>query len=197
MTRRVELEVAGDEHDRPLRRRRADQRTQVRDEDDERERLGQEVVGAGVEGLGVIELAVLGREHEDRRPDVGSAELGTHLVAVAARQHDVEDDGVVVHLACEPQAFVAVERDVDGEAVPFEPASERTGERLLVLDDQHCSSGAPSLPSRTTAPVPACGSTAARRRRGRLESEPADGTDALGEPQVQRRHDEEVDAPSS
>src|SRR4029079_13983370 len=43
--------------------------TQERQEPDERERLGQEVVGPGVERLGLVVLAVLGGEDEDRRPD--------------------------------------------------------------------------------------------------------------------------------
>ena len=54
-------------------------------EHDERERLRQEVVGAGVERLGLVVLAVLGGEHQDRRPDAFVAQRAAHLVAVHAR----------------------------------------------------------------------------------------------------------------
>jgi hypothetical protein len=71
----------------------------------EGERLAQVVVGAGVEPLRLVEVAVLGGEHEDRRPDAGPAQLGADPVAVAARQHDVEQDQVVAALAGPPEAL--------------------------------------------------------------------------------------------
>ena len=101
---------------------------------DERERFGQEVVGAGVERLGLVELAVLGREHEDRRPVAGLAQGRAHLVAVHARQHDVEDDGVVAALAGPPEAVFSVRGDIDGEALRLQPAPYRIGEARFVLD---------------------------------------------------------------
>ena len=61
------------------------QRAQPGDEHDERERLRQEVVGAGVEGFGFVVLAVLGGEHEDRCPDALLAQGRADLVAVHAR----------------------------------------------------------------------------------------------------------------
>src|SRR5919199_210669 len=42
------------------------QRLEVRDDDDPRERLGEVVVGAEVQAVRLVVLAVLGREHEDR-----------------------------------------------------------------------------------------------------------------------------------
>ena len=61
----------------------------------ERERLREEVVGAGVERLGLVVLAVLGGEDQDRRPDALVAQRAAHLVAVDAGEEDVEHDGVV------------------------------------------------------------------------------------------------------
>ena len=78
------------------------QRANPGDQHRERERLGQVVVGAGVEGLGLVEVAVLGREHEDRRPVAGLAQIGADLEAVATGQHDVEDDQVVGALGRPP-----------------------------------------------------------------------------------------------
>ena len=45
------------------------------DQDRERERLGEVVVGAGVERLGLVEVAVLGRQHQDRRPVAGRPQV--------------------------------------------------------------------------------------------------------------------------
>ena len=61
--------VADREHRRARGRAAPDERPQPGEQHDERERLRQEVVGAGVERLGLVVLAVLGGEHEDRRPD--------------------------------------------------------------------------------------------------------------------------------
>ena len=72
---RIDAQVA--DHQRPVRRvrRPADQRAQAGDEDDEAERLAQEVVGAELEALGLVVLALLGREHQDRRGDALVAQL--------------------------------------------------------------------------------------------------------------------------
>ena len=107
------------------------------DEDRERERLGEEVVGAGVERLGLVELAVLGREDEDRRPHAGIAQVGAHLEAVAARQHQVEDDEVVATLERQPTPFQPVGGDLDGEPLGAQPALDGAGDLAVVLDEQH------------------------------------------------------------
>ena len=103
---------------RPVRRSSARSRAS---EHDERERLGEVVVGAGVERLGLVVLAVLGREHQDRCPVAGVAQLLAHLVAVHARQHDVEHDHVVRVLGRHPEAVGAGERDVDAKPSASSP----------------------------------------------------------------------------
>ena len=122
---RVEGEVAGGVDDRARSAGAPEQRAQPGEEHDERERLGEEVVGAGVERLGLVVLAVLGGEHEDRRPVAAVAQLLAHLVAVDARQHDVEHDRVVRVLGRHPEPVGAGERDVDGEALGLQPAPDR------------------------------------------------------------------------
>src|SRR5262245_34511254 len=82
---RIEAQRSHLEHGRTRRCAAAEQRAQAREQDDERERLRQEVVGAGVEGLGLVPFAVLRGEHEDRRPHALVAELLADLVAVHAR----------------------------------------------------------------------------------------------------------------
>ena len=140
LTRRVpgsSSSAADGERVRARRRAAPDQRAQAREQHDERERLRQEVVGAGVERLGLVVLAVLGGEDEDRGPDALVAQRPAHLVAVDAGQEDVEHDRVVGALPGPPQAVVAVVGDVDVEALGREAVGDRRREELLVLDDQN------------------------------------------------------------
>jgi hypothetical protein len=132
----VEAQVADLEDRRPLPPAPAQQRPDAGHEHDVGEGLRQEVVGPGVEGLGLVELAVLGREHDDRRPVAALPERGADLVAVHARQHDVEDDGVVVALVGPLQPVRAVVGDVDREALRLQPPLDATGEVPLVFDHQ-------------------------------------------------------------
>ncbi len=99
--------------------------------------LDDVVVGACVEPLDLIPLAVLRGQHEHGSPVAVLAERAAHPVAAHARHHDVEQDDVVPVLAREPQAVDAVVRDVDGEALGLEPATDPVGEPHLVVDDQH------------------------------------------------------------
>ena len=93
---RVEGEVPRLEHRRAGRRAAADERAQPRDQHEEGERLGEVVVGAEVERVGLVVLAVLGGQHEHRCPDAAGPQPPADLVAVEPGQHDVEDDDVVV-----------------------------------------------------------------------------------------------------
>src|SRR6266540_4318176 len=101
------------------------------------ERLGQVVIGAGVERLDLVPLAPLGGKHQDRRPDPFLPQRLADLVAVDAGQHDVEDDRVIGVFPGQPQPVVAVQGNVDGEPLRLEPIAEPGGEPLLVLDHQH------------------------------------------------------------
>ena len=100
------------------------------------ERLGQEVVGAGVEGFGLIELTLLGGEHQDRGANALIAEGGGDGVAVELGQHQVQDDGVVVLRRGPGQTVLAVEGDVDGVALGAQSSGQRPGHGDLVLDDE-------------------------------------------------------------
>ena len=114
----------------------ADERADAREQDRERERLLQVVVGTGVESLRLVEVAVLGREHQDRRPVAGRSEVAADDEAVAARQHDVEDHDVVAALLGHPEPVVAVVGAVDRESLGLQAAPQRRGDLEIVLDDQ-------------------------------------------------------------
>jgi hypothetical protein len=146
---RVESEVAGHEHRRPLPASPADEGPEVGDEDDEAEGLGQEVVRSRVQRLGVVVVTGLGRQHEDGRPDALVPQLGAHPVAVDAGQEDVEDDGVVAAGPGQVEALPAVGGHVDGEALPGQPPAQDGTEALLVLHHQH-----PHGPHGATFPAP-------------------------------------------
>ena len=128
----------------PPRRMRA---RSAREEDGVGEGLGEEVVGAGVEGLDLVVLAVLGGEHEDGRRVALVPQPPADAVAVQAGQHDVEDDRGVGVLGGVPQRIPPVVRDVDGVALGAEPGPQRFGQPPLILDEQD--------PHRATMPQPA------------------------------------------
>ena len=133
----IEFERADGEHGRPGRRATPDERAQARQEHHERERLGEEVVGAGVERLGLVVLAVLGGEDQDRCPHALVAQGAAHPVAVHPGQEHVEDDGVVRALAGAPEAVGAVVGHVDVEALGDQAVGDRRREQFLVFDHQH------------------------------------------------------------
>ena len=141
MRHRVDGEVTGP----CLHRLRAtcpsDERADTSEQDHERERLGQEVVGSRVQGLGVVVLAVLRGEHQDWCPVTGVAELLAYLVAVQARQHDVEHDDVVSVLGRHPEAVGTRSRDVDREPLRLQAPPHGGRHPLLVFDDEHAHAG--------------------------------------------------------
>ena len=61
-----------------------------------------------------------------------------HREAVAARQHDVEDDGVVAGLAAQQplERLVAIALHIDGVAVGLEIESEPVGQVDFVFDNE-------------------------------------------------------------
>src|SRR5512132_2525975 len=135
--RRVQAQVAGLEHGRPLSGAAPQQGPQPGHQHRVRERLGQVVVGAAVEGLDLVQLALLGGQHQDRGPDAVAAQGRAQPVAVDPGQHDVQDDHVVGVLAGHPQPVGAVQGHVDREPLGGQPVAEPGGQPPLVLHHQH------------------------------------------------------------
>jgi hypothetical protein len=102
----------------------------------ERERLGEVVVGSGFERLRLVQVAILGGQHQDRRPDALRPQVGADLKAVPARQHDVQDDQVVGALPGPPQPVVTVERHRHAKTFGLETADHGGRDLLVILHDQ-------------------------------------------------------------
>ena len=105
------------------------------------EGLGHVVVGAAVESSDLVGGGRLGREHHDRQVVAVPAKLAHDLEAVHARQHDVEDDGVVQAALGEGEAGGAVVGGLGLVAVLLEDVADGVGEVALVLNDQNVHGG--------------------------------------------------------
>ena len=111
-------------------------RPQPGDEHHEAEGLAEEVVGAELEALGLVVLALLGREQQDRRVDATRPQLAAHGEAVEPRQQHVEHDGRVAAFVRAPQPVGAGVGDVDVEALGAQATGDRRREPGLVLDEE-------------------------------------------------------------
>src|SRR3954467_12842827 len=161
--RRVEGQVAGSEDGRSRGSATADQRPQPRDQHQEGERLGEVVISAEVPRVGLVVLAVLGRQQQYRRPDTRRPHLPAHLVPVEPRQHDVQNDDVVgLYLGVE-QSLGSVVDHVDDESLGRQSPPDVLGQPDFVVNQQHphhahppsgpvCSS-VPGARLRTVSPV--------------------------------------------
>ena len=162
----VESQIADGDGDRGVRGGASRQGPQPREQHREREGLDEVVVGAGVETLGLVVLAVLGGQHQDRRPHPAFAQRSAHPVPVEAGQHDVEHDQVGLRLSCEPQPVVSVMRDLDPVSLALEPALQRRDELDVVIDDEHLHfTSLPARPERPLTHRSESGSVQAARRR--------------------------------
>ncbi len=134
---------AGIEADRPagefalgVAGRAAQQRPHPRQHFFEMERLGDIVVGAGIETLHLVAPAVARGEDEHRHGAAGAPPGFQHRNAVHLRQADVEDDGVVGLALAEIMALLAVEGAVDDVAGIGQRGGELPIEIGIVLDNK-------------------------------------------------------------
>src|SRR5215207_2718244 len=142
----------------------AKQGTEMGNEHRKGERLGQVVVGAGVECPGFVELAVLCCQYQNRGPVAMVAQLLADLEPTAPGKHQVQDERVVVVLGGPPQPVASVEGDLDREALVVQSPFHDRCDLAVVLDQQDLHSR-PSLSRRdaTTSPMSAlCGRRGSR-----------------------------------
>jgi hypothetical protein len=133
----VELQVAGGQRGGPLTGLPPRDRAQAREQLGKGEGLGEVVVGAAVEPGHAILHGVAGGQHQHRRPDALGAQAPADLEAVDARQHHVEDHGVVGRGLGHPDGVLALDRDVGGQSLLAETAADQARHLHLVLDDEH------------------------------------------------------------
>jgi len=110
------------------------QRLELRDEHHERERLHQVAVGAEVEPVGLVELAVLRRQQQHRGVHARGPQPFQHPVAGETRQDDVEDDHVEATGDGGGERGVAVADRLHLHAFGAEPTHERRADTRLVVD---------------------------------------------------------------
>ena len=139
--RRIKAEVADAELRRALAVAASGERPQPGEQLCVGEGLHQVVVGPGVEARDAVRDAVARGQHQDRRPDAVVAQAPADLEAVDARQHQVEDDRVVLGRARHPEGVLALGGDVRGHPLLPQALADQAGHLGLVLDDQHAHLG--------------------------------------------------------
>ena len=123
--------------ERLLRAHAAQVRADAREQLLHRERLGEVVVGAGVEAAHLVALGVERGDHDDRGLLVGLAQLLGDLVAVHAGEHEVEQDrgrgGTPRRRVC---ASSAVGDRPHGEARALQGVLDGLPDDRVVFDDE-------------------------------------------------------------
>ena len=133
----IELEI----RDPQLRRSRrpgaaAQQRLQTGEQLAEGEGLDQVIVAAGAQTLDAVIDAAERAEDQRRGADFGRAQRAQNRQTVHARQHAVENDGVVVPGTREKQSFAPVIRTVDRVAALVQTLGQVSGGFAIVFDDE-------------------------------------------------------------
>ena len=132
----VHLEIR-ESQPRLARTAAAQQRAKPRRELGQRERLGHVVIRAAIQPADTILDRVFRREDQHRQRGLVPADVAQHLQARSARQHQVENDGVVVHSAGLLAGVAPVGEEVDGVALLLESSPDEAGHFPVVLDHQH------------------------------------------------------------
>ncbi len=134
---RVEVEAHGPDLERRLvAARAAGERAQPGEQLLDRKRLGQVVVGAGVEPDHAVADAVERRQHQDRHVVARAAGAAAHAEAVHVGQAHVEDHQVGLLALHRREALGAGAGELDAVARLAQLELEHAGDRGVVLDDQ-------------------------------------------------------------
>ena len=122
-------------------------------------RLGEVVVGAGLEPGEDVRRGGLGRDHQDRQARQGRLrfELATDRQAIDGRQQDIEQQEVRLPAGGEGQGLVPRARRQDLVAVHGQAAAEDIDVHRLIIHDQETGWGVHRRP-----PAPATGGAYAR-----------------------------------
>ena len=142
----------------------AQQRPHARGEVGERERLGDVVVGAGVEPEHLVELRAARGEHEHRRPRLALVQPAADLDPVDAGQAEVEHDDLERRRRPPPAARPRRCPRLDVVPLALERPHERIGDRGVVLHHEQSAMAGQATETWNTFAEPCRG--LARRLRG-------------------------------
>ncbi len=110
-------------------------RTDAGQQHAELERLGDVVVGAGIEAEDGVGLGIGAGQHQDRHPHAAAPQQPAHLAPVHVGQADVENDEVEMARLARVQRLGAGRRGVGFELpVQVKLFAQRGAQRLVVLD---------------------------------------------------------------
>ncbi len=101
------------------------------------EGLGQVIIGAEVEALDLVLDGTARRQHQDMSADAGAAPFLQERQAVLLREHDIEDDEVVIGRPGLVIRFLAVQRGINGEPFFFEALFEGPHHGLVIFDEEN------------------------------------------------------------
>ena len=111
----------------------------------QRKRLGDVVVRAQLERQNLVDLLILGGQHDDRHA-ARLADLAAGLDAVEHGQHDVHDDEVGPLARGQRDRAASVAGRRNRIAASFEVEAQRLQDRRLIVDDQNLLRSGAALP---------------------------------------------------
>ena len=112
----------------------------------ERERLGEVVVGAGVETVDAVADRVAGGEHQDGQVVAGGAQCLGGLDAVEPRHHHVDDHRVGGEAVDPGEGLDTVIGEGDFVAVELQRAAQGVANGAVVVYDQDAHGAQPATP---------------------------------------------------
>ena len=113
------------------------ERANTSQEDVESKWFGQIVVSAGVEAADDVGHGIARRHHDGGHHGFGGAQTAHYVEAVAAGQHDVEDDDVQPAGNADIQGLFTVERKLNRVPLILQRALQQTRHPRLILGHQH------------------------------------------------------------
>ena len=133
---RIELDIGDFEARRPRDRSAAADGAQPGQQNLDRKRLGEIIVGAGIEAVHDVDGSVARGQHQHRGLIPAFAQPARDRHAVHAGQHHVEHDHVERRAARDFEPLPAIVRDHHLMAVFLQSALEQVGHAPLVFDHQ-------------------------------------------------------------
>ena len=112
----------------------------------------QVVVGARLQAANAVLHGVLGREDQNVSIFARLAKLFQQGEAVQPRQHQVQDDQVVIAGLRPTKSFPAIAHDIHGITGPAEPIAEGTLQARRVFDQQNSHGTGPRRAETSKAP---------------------------------------------